>query len=106
MGKRGEKKGGHDDDDDGRRHGRDRCAIFMDQSSGACFVTLVLALIHIEVEFACVRLETERNATTGEKMRRFVRDDAECSFGVCLERDREYVEKYAGGASCSSCSSC
>ena len=102
MGKRGEKKGGNDD---GRRHGRDRCAIFMDQSSGACFVTLVLALIHIEVEFACVRLETERNATTGEKMRRFVRDDAECSFGVCLERDREYVEKYAGGASCSSCSS-
>ena len=100
--KRGENFGG----ESGRYHrDNNRCAIFMDQSSGACFVTLVLALIHIEVEFACVRLETERNATTGEKMRRFVRDDAKCSFGVCLERDREYVEKYAGGASRSACSS-
>ena len=98
----GENFGGNDD---GRRHDNRRCAIFMDQSSGACFVTLVLALIHMEVELACVRLEDGEKRDDGEKMRRFVRDDAKCSFGVCLERDREYVEKYAGGASCSSCSS-
>ena len=38
-------------------------------------------------------------------MRRFVRDDAKCSFGVCLERDRNCIEVPAGGASCSACSS-
>ena len=77
-----------------------RCAVFLDASSAA-FVTAILALLLLRVEFVCIEPPKPPNAKNDdgdrkgrEKVfRRFVREVAGCAFGVARESDGTYLEE-------------
>ncbi len=80
---------------------RRRCAVFLDASS-AVFVTAILALMLLRVEFVCIepppkphqKNNDDRDRKGREKVfRRFVREVAGCAFGVARASDGTYLEE-------------
>ena len=80
-----------------------RCAVFLEASS-AVFVTAILALLLLRVEFVCIEPppkppDDAKNDDDGDRkgrekeFRRFVREVAGCAFGVASARDGTYLEE-------------
>ena len=85
----------------GARKKTRRCAVFLDASS-AVFVTAILALMLLRVEFVCIepppkphqKNNDDRDRKGREKVfRRFVREVAGCGFAVARASDGTYLEE-------------